>query len=107
MSPDASYSESPFPDARSQVRRMRPDTTASASRSAGALPLESSIVPWERGWMVRLPVRVERVEVDKQVVVHQRLVVRREQIEDVARVNASVRREQVRVEFEGDSNLPS
>jgi uncharacterized protein (TIGR02271 family) len=57
--------------------------------------------------MVRLPVRVERVEVDKQVVVHQRLVVRREQIEDVARVNASIRREQVRVEFERDSSVPS
>jgi len=62
-------------------------------------------VPWERGWLVRLPVRAEHIQVNKQVVVYERAEVRRHETEAVERVGASIRREQVRLAVEGDAGV--
>ena len=71
-------------------------------RSGTLLPLESSAVALDQGWVVRLSVRAERILVAKQLEVYERVVVRRHEIEDLSRVDASVRREQLTVEFDPD-----
>ena len=99
--PESRAADRPFPGAHSQVPGARGDrATSTVRRAADLLPLESGAVPWERGWVVRLPVRAERILVRKQVVVHERVVVRRRQIEDLTRVDANVRREQLEVEVD-------
>lgn len=98
--------DSPFPGAHSQVPGVRGAAGESTmGRSTGPLQLEASVVPWERGWLVRLPVRAEHIQIDKQVVVYERAEVRRHQTEATERVGASIRREQVRVEVEGDADV--
>jgi uncharacterized protein (TIGR02271 family) len=79
--------------------------TSTARRAADLLPLESAAVPWERGWVGRLPVRAERILVRKQAVVHERVVVRRRQIAHLARLESNVRREQLAVEIDGDADM--
>jgi len=67
--------------------------------------LEASAVAWERGWVVRLAVRAESVQVDKQVVVYERAVVRRRETEELATLGASIRREELSVDSEGDARV--
>jgi len=100
--PESRAPDTPFAGAHSQVPGPRGDPLES---TAERLPLESSEVAWERGWSVRLPVRAEHILVDKQLVVYERVIVRRHQIDDLARVDANVRREQLRVEVDGDADV--
>jgi len=77
---------------------------SSGQASTAMLPLESSAVAFnERGWEIRLPVRAEEIAVEKQVVVRERVVVGRREVDDVEHVDASVRREQLRVDVEGEA----
>ncbi len=104
--PESRATDRPFAGAHSQVSGLRGDTLGStAQRPAERLPLESPAVAWEPGWSIRLPVRAEHILVDKQLVVYERVIVRRHQIDDLARVDANVRREQLRVEVDGDADV--
>lgn len=72
------------------------------SRSRGErLTLAARVEPDERGWSIYLPVRAERVTAAKRVAVHEEVVVRREEIETVLEPEATVRREELRVEPHG------
>jgi stress response protein YsnF len=91
----------PFPGAHSQVTGRPLQThapTTSAPGAAGQLPLEASAASAERGWSMRLPVRAEHVAIVKETVVYERVAVRRRTINERARVDASVRREELRVD---------
>jgi Domain of unknown function (DUF2382) len=65
------------------------------------LPLEAARAASGQGWAIRLPVRAEQVTIAKEVVVRELVVLRRSEVEDVARLDANVQREQLRVETEG------
>ena len=69
--------------------------------SQQALPLETTHSASDQGWLVRLPVRAEQVRVTKEAVVRERVVIRRQMVTDVARVQAEVSRERLRVEPQG------
>jgi stress response protein YsnF len=96
-----SAADAPFPGARSQV-------TGKPIRSEAAIPplaapellLEASVPADAQGWVVRLPVRAEHIEVEKQSVVYERVVVRRGEVDDVERVDTSIRRETLNIETE-------
>jgi uncharacterized protein (TIGR02271 family) len=66
------------------------------------LPLQATQTRTEQRWTVRLPVRAEQVNVSKQVVVRERVLVHRRAIEDVARVEGQVSREVLRLETQGE-----
>lgn len=103
MASESSVSDTPFPGARLQVRgAFHREPTSAAQRS---LALESSARFSERGWSVRLPVRAEKISIDKQAVVYERVVVRRRAIEERARVQANVRREELWVSAQKDENV--
>ncbi|MGI9147933.1 MAG: DUF2382 domain-containing protein [Chloroflexota bacterium] len=85
--------------------RVARDQSVAAAPTPRLLPLESSPLRWERGWTIRLPVRVEHITLDKQVVVYERVLVRRQEIEERARVQASVRKEELRVSVDQDQGL--
>lgn len=106
--PDPSAIDTPFPGAHSQVPGRRAEGTALATqRGAAALPLGAAAVASERGWVVRLPVRAEYIQVAKQVVTYERVLVRRHELDDVRRIDASVRREQVKLQVAGDAEVVS
>jgi uncharacterized protein (TIGR02271 family) len=50
------------------------------------------------GWHIRLPLRREEVRIDKRTVVAERVMIRRASVEDVRRVETSVKRERLRVD---------
>ena len=76
---------------------------ARLSGSQQRLPLEASAAEWEHGWRVRLPVRAEHVELKKQAVIYERVIVRRREIDQLDQVATVVRREELSVEVEGDA----
>ena len=106
MTPPASFPpDRPFPGALSQVPRLHAesdDVPATAAASWEQLPLEASRTPIGLGWTIRLPVRAEHVTITKEVVVREAVVLRRREVDDVARLDATVRREELRVETEGE-----
>jgi uncharacterized protein (TIGR02271 family) len=65
-----------------------------------ALPLQSSLLPRNNGWAIRLAVRAEHVEVEKQLVVYEQAIVRRYAVEDTERIEATLRREELRIDDE-------
>ena len=69
-------------------------------------PLEAAITPTERGWEIRLPLRREVVSVEKRVVVAEEVTIGRERHTDAERVQATVRRERLRVDTFGDVQPP-
>jgi stress response protein YsnF len=81
---------------------IRPVYRAQPDRSGQRLPLEAQCEGGLSGWSVRLPVRAERVTVDKYAFVHEEAVVRRVDPADVVPVAEPPRREQVRVDTNGD-----
>ena len=105
---ESTASDLPFPGAHSQVPGQRhesaPPLLQDAKSSPRRLPLGSAGAPWERGWRIRLAVRAEHVEVDKRVVGYERLRIARRQTDDVARVTATVRREELRVDRTGSES---
>jgi stress response protein YsnF len=90
--PESAAPDRPFPGAHSQVPGAgRHDEPASAK--ARHLTLDASRMGSAQGWSVRVPVRAEQVHVSKQVVVRERVTVRRKAIGDVAHLEDEVRRE--------------
>jgi uncharacterized protein (TIGR02271 family) len=55
---------------------------------------------------IEVPVREERVELDKQAVVYEEVGVNKQQVVQNQQVSDTVRREELRVDKEGDVNLP-
>src|SRR5438067_11688607 len=93
----------PFPGAHSQVPGAVTES-AEVSRTSAAprrLPLDAAPAPAGQGWVIRLRVRAEQVAVTKQVVVRERVVLRRRQVGDIAHLDTTVQREQLRLEAEG------
>jgi uncharacterized protein (TIGR02271 family) len=60
------------------------------------MEIEDTPTSASSGWSLRLPVRAEHVTLSRQVVVCERVVVTRRRIEEVARVQAELRREELR-----------
>jgi hypothetical protein len=94
----------PFPGAHSAVPGRFTLLFRSEESSGGrdTLPIETVPISTAHGWSIRLPVRAERVTVSKDVVVRERVVVRRREIADVAHMEAEVRREELRTSTEGE-----
>jgi stress response protein YsnF len=103
MGSESSVSDTPFPGARPQVRGAFHQESTSANHCS--LALEATAGFSERAWSVRLPVRAEKISIDKQAVVYERVVVRRRAIEEQARVQANVRREELWVSAQEDDNV--
>jgi len=72
-----------------------------ADRDRRVLPLDHVVERLGRGWRVRLPVRAEQVTVNKRTFVAEEVVVRARPVEDVVRVDETVRREELRVDTSG------
>jgi uncharacterized protein (TIGR02271 family) len=85
----------PFPGAHPQVPRSHP----------AALPLDATRERWADGWVFRMRVHAERVTVSKEVVVSQRIDLRRNVVDDVVHVETRVDREQLQVETEGQVEI--
>ena len=71
----------------------------------GGLPLEAQVLPSNGGWEARLPLRAERVVVQKRVVATERVTVRQGQVTEAVRLNETVAREKLRVDAAGDVEL--
>jgi uncharacterized protein (TIGR02271 family) len=59
------------------------------------------------GQTIEVPVREERVELDKQAVVYEEVGVNKQQVVQNQQVSDTVRREELRVDKQGDVNLPA
>ncbi|MBV9119389.1 MAG: DUF2382 domain-containing protein [Chloroflexi bacterium] len=57
------------------------------------------------GWMVSLPVRREQVTVRKHTVVYEEVDIRREYVEDVEPVRATVRHEELDIQPHGSVHV--
>ena len=100
---DSSARDRPFPGAHPQVAGAyveSPERLATAGP-----PLEVARAPSGQGWVIRIPVRAERVTLSKQVVVRERVVIRQREVREIAQLDATVRREQLRVETEGQAKV--
>jgi stress response protein YsnF len=94
MAAEASTSDKPFPGARSQVPDFRHEESESAAGQPGtaaSLPLGASALPEEGGWSIRLRVRAEQIEVEKQFVVREQVEVRRRAVEGATHVTTDIR----------------
>ena len=60
--------------------------------------LEARIERTASGWSIRVPLRREEVVVEKRTVLAERVVIRRSAVEDVRHVDATVKRERLRVD---------
>ncbi|HZB96981.1 MAG TPA: DUF2382 domain-containing protein [Candidatus Sulfotelmatobacter sp.] len=98
--PESSSPDRPFPGAHSQVpgaHGLSEETPATPTTTARRLPLGAARSRSRQGWVIRFPVRAEQVTVTKEVVVRERVVLRRREIGDIAPVEATVRRERLQV----------
>jgi len=66
---------------------------------------QPSDTPIGEGETYRVPVREEQVTVDKQPVVREEVSLGKRQVQDSQRVSDTVRREEARVERQGDANV--
>ena len=108
MSAVSNADDRPFPGAHSQVPGMHRDSselTKQPSHTQEVLPLEASAAQWKRGWRVRLPVRAEHIELEKQAVIYERVVVHRREIDQLDHIDATARKEELRVKVEGDAGV--
>jgi len=107
MSPEASTFDRPFPSARSQVPGFRREESESAARPGAALslPLEAVPLPRERGWTIRLRVRAEQIEVEKQVVVRERVEVRQQTVGGSAHLSTDIRKEVLKVQVDRQAEI--
>jgi uncharacterized protein (TIGR02271 family) len=69
-------------------------------------PLDAAITSSDSGWEIRLPLRREVVNVEKRVFVAEEVTIGRERHTDPRRVQATVRRERLRVDTFGDVEVP-
>jgi uncharacterized protein (TIGR02271 family) len=65
------------------------------------LPIEAKPVLTQDAWSVRLPVRAEEITIAKQTVIRERVLVKRTRAQDFARVDAVLRREELRTSRSG------
>lgn len=84
---------------------IRPVYRAQPARSGQRLPLEAHCEGGLSGWSVRLPVRGERVIVDKCAFVHEEAVVRRVARPDAVHLDETLRREQLHVDTHGSLDV--
>jgi len=92
--------EPPFPGAHSQVTGRLLDESPAPQRAPalpGRLSLEASSIRGDGGYIARLPVRAEDITVEKRTVIYERVAVKRHGVPDVEQLDASVRREKLRV----------
>lgn len=61
--------------------------------------------PLEPGEEIRVPVMEEEVRVEKQPVVKEEVAIRKEKVQRTERVSGDVRKEELRVEREGDADI--
>ena len=66
---------------------------------------EVSDRPIGEGETIRVPVREEEVTVEKRPVVREEIEIGKRQVEETQRVSGTVRREEARIEREGDVNV--
>ena len=66
-----------------------------------ALPIEAAPEFADHAWSVRLPVRAEQITVSKQVVVRERVSLSRRRVDEIARVEAELRRQELRITTSG------
>ena len=106
--PESSSPDRPFPGAHSQVpgaHAPSADMPATPPATTRRLPLGAARSRSGQGWVIRLPVRAEEVTVTKQVVIYERVVLRRREIGDIAPVEATVRRERLQVATAGQVDI--
>jgi uncharacterized protein (TIGR02271 family) len=60
----------------------------------------------DRGWRITIPLRAERVSVDRQTVVREELVARPRTVASIKRVEATVAHEALRIERQGGVETP-
>jgi Domain of unknown function (DUF2382) len=104
IAPESDVPDRPFPGAHSQVpgaRTTSAETSTSVPAQRRLLPLEAVTDRSDKGWVVRLRVRAEHVTVSKELVVTERVVLRRGVVDDVVRLDAVVQREMLRLDTEG------
>ena len=102
--PESSSPDRPFPGAHSQVpgaHAPSADMPATLPATTRRLSLGATRSRSDQGWVIRLPVRAEEVTVTKQVVIYERVVLRRREIGDIAPVEATVRRERLQAATAG------
>jgi len=86
----------------------RPLATAHETRERrGALPLEAQVEQAQDGWLIRLPMRAETITLDRQAVVVEQVVVRAETVQETVHLDASVRREELRMGTSGEVEVAS
>ena len=108
MPPVPSADDRPFPGTHSQVpgtHRDSSELTAQPSDTQEALPIEASPTQWERGWRVRLHVRAEHIELEKQAIIYERVVVRHSKIDQLDHIDATAWKEKLSVKVEGDAGV--
>jgi uncharacterized protein (TIGR02271 family) len=59
----------------------------------------------DRGETIEVPVREEQVQVDKKAVVYEEVGIGKREVQDTQHVSGTVRREEARIEREGDVNV--
>jgi uncharacterized protein (TIGR02271 family) len=64
--------------------------------------LEAEITPRDEGWEIRLPLRREVVKFEKHTLVAEEVTIHREHNSQTHQVEATVRRERLRVDTFGD-----
>lgn len=89
-------------DAKRDGRSGEQQAIRSEQPTRHQLNLEGRIESLPGRFMVVLPVRAEHVTVEKRPVVFEEVVVRRQHVQDVERVTDTARREELRVDLEGD-----
>lgn len=72
------------------------------ARTETALPHEARVAPEAGGWVARLPVRAELLQVGKTVVVYERVTLREQISRTVESLHGQTRREELRIEPRGD-----
>lgn len=92
--------EDSFPGARSTVPGFH---RLAESTDGERLPLEAKIADDEQGWRMRLPVRAEEIQVGKRAVIYERVVVSRASLQEIARIEETIRREEL--EVTGDDSV--
>ena len=94
---------------RDEVATGYPESRGSSGRPmlprGSLLPLQAHVETTPYSCTIRLPVRAEHVSVDKRPVVVEEVLVHTAQVDDSVRLEDTVRREQLRVETEGDVDV--
>jgi stress response protein YsnF len=75
------------------------------TRAPGQLPLGGSPTVSENAWRVALPVRAEQITITRQTVIRERVQMTRSRVQEVARIEAVLHREELRATASGEAHL--